>query len=129
MPHALNDERAAPRRPLAFLRGRPGSARHLGRRWWSVIPTHVQYFTRESIATLLGRAGFRIVEVSTAPKIFSVRYYLKRVAGYRPAVASGLVRLAETIGIAGRQWGPDFRDRMLVIARSGPDHPTLSRPS
>ena len=104
-------------------------ARRLGRRWWSVIPTHVQYFTRESLAALLERAGFQIAAVSTAPKIFNVRYYLGRLSGYSPTLARGLVRIAELLGFAERQWGPDFRDRMLVIARSGPDHPTLSRSS
>src|SRR5438270_356533 len=43
-------------------------ARVLGRRWWSVLPTHVQYFTRGSIATLLARTGFQLLEISTAPK-------------------------------------------------------------
>lgn len=104
-------------------------ARVMGRRWWSVIPTHVQYFTRTSVAILLKRAGFRVVSVSTAPKVFSVRYYLSRVGGYRPAVARGLVRVACVLGISERQWGPDFRDRMLVIARPDPGKPTSSLPT
>src|SRR5207248_8628041 len=47
-------------------------ARILGGRWWSVIPTHVQYFTRRSLITLLGRHGWQLLEVSTAPKAFTV---------------------------------------------------------
>ena len=31
------------------------TARALGARWWSVLPTHVQYFTRRSMAGLLAR--------------------------------------------------------------------------
>ncbi|MBA2349063.1 MAG: class I SAM-dependent methyltransferase, partial [Solirubrobacterales bacterium] len=42
-------------------------ARGMGARWWSVIPTHVQYFTRRSIATLLERRGYSVLEISTAP--------------------------------------------------------------
>ena len=59
-------------------------ARLMGRRWWSVLPTHVQYFTRGSLATLLRRHGYDPLHVSTAPKTFSVRYYVWRLHGYSP---------------------------------------------
>ena len=51
-------------------------ARGLRARWWSVIPTHVQFFTRRSIRTLLEREGWTVLAIETAPKAFSVRYYL-----------------------------------------------------
>jgi SAM-dependent methyltransferase len=93
-------------------------ARLMGRRWWSVIPTHVQYFTRGSIATLLRRHGFAVLELSTAPKAFTVEYYLGRIGGYSPALARGLTRAARACGQAERIWAPDFRDRMGVLARA-----------
>jgi SAM-dependent methyltransferase len=92
-------------------------ARVLGRRWWSVIPTHVQYFTRGSIATLLRRNGWEVLEIRTAPKAFTVRYYLERIGGYSRPLAGGLVRVAAAAGLGERMWAPDFRDRMAVIAR------------
>ena len=93
-------------------------ARTLRARWWSVIPTHVQYFTRASLARLLARAGFAVIATATAPKVFSVRYYLDRARGYSPAVAAVLVGLAERAGVSNRMWGPDFRDRMVMLART-----------
>jgi SAM-dependent methyltransferase len=92
-------------------------ARLMGRRWWSVLPTHVQYFTRASLRLLLERHGYQVVRITTAPKVFTVRYYLARIGGFSPAVARVLVGLATRAGVADRLWGPDFRDRMLVIAR------------
>lgn len=92
-------------------------ARAMGRHWWSVIPTHVQYFTRRSIATLLARNGFDVLYTGTAPKAFTVRYYLQRIGGYSPALARVLVATADAAGFAERMWAPDFRDRMTVIAR------------
>jgi SAM-dependent methyltransferase len=92
-------------------------ARALGRRWWSVIPTHVQYFTRPSLFTLLRRSGLEPIWAGTAPKAFSVRYYLERIGGYSGAVAGGLTSAASAAGIADAMWAPDFRDRMAVIAR------------
>ncbi len=92
-------------------------ARAMGPRWWSVIPTHIQYFTRDSLALIIRRHGLTPIAVSTAPKAFSVRYYLGRIAGYSPVASRALLRLADRTGIANRMWAPDFRDRMLMIAR------------
>jgi len=92
-------------------------ARMMGARWWSVLPTHVQYFTRRSLSTLLERHGFRVAVLDTAPKAFTVRYYLERLGGYSPALARGLVAIARALRLAERMWAPDFGDRMIVVAR------------
>ncbi|MBA3359102.1 MAG: class I SAM-dependent methyltransferase [Thermoleophilaceae bacterium] len=92
-------------------------ARGLGMRWWSVIPTHVQYFTRHSLAELLTTHGFTVEWVDTAPKAFTVRYYLERLEGYSAPVSSAAVRAAQRIRVADRLVWPDFRDRMAVVAR------------
>jgi SAM-dependent methyltransferase len=89
----------------------------LGRRWWSVIPTHVQYFTRPSIARLLDGHGYTVEWMGTAPKLFTVRYYLQRLEGYSERVAGAAVATAELAGVAGRLIWTDFRDRMAVVAR------------
>ncbi len=96
-------------------------ARGLRARWWSVIPTHVQFFTRRSLRTLLERHGWTVLEIGSSPKAFTVRYYLERVGGYSPRLARALVRAARTARIADRMWAPDFRDRMAVIARAPGD--------
>jgi SAM-dependent methyltransferase len=93
-------------------------ARAMGRRWWSVIPTHVHYFTRASLRAVLERRGYGVLAIGTAPKTFTVRYYLERIGGYARGPARTLVRAAETAGLAERLWTPDFRDRMLVVARA-----------
>ena len=92
-------------------------ARRMGARWWSILPTHVQYFTRDSLATLLRRHGFEPMWIGTAPKTFSVEYYLWRISGYSPPLSEGLKRAARVAGVAERLWTPDFRDRMGVVAR------------
>lgn len=92
-------------------------ARALGARWWSVLPTHVQYFTRASVRELLGRQGFVVEWVGTAPKAFTVHYYLERLEGYSRPAASTAVAVATRAGAAHRLVCPDFRDRMAVVAR------------
>lgn len=98
-------------------------ARLLGSRWWSVIPTHLHYFTRRSIAALLRRSGLEPVHVGTDPKAFTVRYYLEKTSGYSPGMSRMLIRAAERVGAADRMWTPDLRDRMLVVARPSTDPP------
>ena len=92
-------------------------ARLLGGRWWSVIPTHVQYFNHTSMARLLHRHGYSVEYLDTAPKAFTVRYYLERLEGYSPPVARAAVWTATRVGLSGRLVWPDFRDRMAVLAR------------
>jgi SAM-dependent methyltransferase len=93
-------------------------ARRLGERWWSVIPTHVHYFTRPSLFTLLRRRGFEPLWAGSAPKSFTVRYYLERIGGYSEPAARALAGAAAAAGVADRMWAPDFHDRMAVVARS-----------
>lgn len=93
-------------------------ARTMGTRWWSVIPTHVQYFTRASMTALLRRCGWQPLWLGTAPKSFTVGYYLSRISGYSEPVGDTLVRAAGAVRVAERQWAPDFRDRMGVVARA-----------
>jgi SAM-dependent methyltransferase len=92
-------------------------ARVLGRRWWSVIPTHLHLFTRLGMRRLLERHGYEVLWMRSSPKAFSVAYYLGRVGGYSPVVGRALVSLARLAGVADRQWAPDFRDRFAVVAR------------
>jgi SAM-dependent methyltransferase len=92
-------------------------ARMLGPRWWSVIPTHVHLFTRRSLRALLERHGFELLAMRTSPKTFSVAYYLDRASGYSPALGRALVAGGRALGVAERDWTPDFRDRFEVVAR------------
>lgn len=92
-------------------------ARALGSRWWSVLPTHVQYFTRASMVRLLERERYGLEWIGTAPKAFSVRYYAERLEGYSRPVAVTAARATERLGVAQRLVWPDFRDRMALVAR------------
>lgn len=109
----------APGGVLVLLLPDAGSraAKLLGRRWWSVIPTHIHYFTRSSAATMLSRHRFETLDIATDPKAFTVGYYIDKGSGYFPALSRLMHRVANRLGLAKRMWAPDFRDRMVVIAR------------
>jgi SAM-dependent methyltransferase len=86
-------------------------ARALGRRWWSVLPMHLQYFTPGSLELALRASGFEVEWARSHAKAFSMRYYAERLEGYSPL---RVLRLAD------RMWAPDFHDRLQVLARPLP---------
>lgn len=91
-------------------------ARAMGHRWWAVVPMHVQYFTRASMRRLLERHGFEVLEIDRHAKVFSARYYAERFESFVPS-GSLPTKLVERFGKAESLIAPDFRDRLLVIAR------------
>jgi SAM-dependent methyltransferase len=91
-------------------------ARMLGRRWWSVLPMHVQYFTKQSMTALFERAGFRVVEQSTHPKTFTVRYYAGRLGAFVP-VTRPILERATRGAFGDRLVAPNFGDRMMMVGR------------
>lgn len=93
------------------------AARVLGRRWWSVLPMHVQYFTRASLAALLVGAGFRIEAARTHPKVFTWRYYADRLDELVPVVGAGVARAVRASPLAERPFAPDLQDRLAVVAK------------
>lgn len=91
-------------------------ARMMGSRWWSVLPMHVQYFTRGSMRQLLESHSLQVVEMTTHPKVFTTAYYADRLAGYSRPFAKAAVAATRKTGLADRLIAPDFRDRLAVIA-------------
>jgi hypothetical protein len=91
-------------------------ARMMGSRWWSILPMHVQYFTRASMTRLLERHDLRVVDVASHPKVFTATYYAQRLGGYSPALARASVGVARGARLADRLVAPDFHDRMQVVA-------------
>jgi len=93
-----------------------GVARLLGRRWWSVLPMHLQYFTRGSLSLLLQRHGFRVTWMKTHAKSFSARYYAERLGGYSSSGERAALGGLRTIRRLDRIVSPDFHDRIAVLA-------------
>jgi SAM-dependent methyltransferase len=74
------------------------AARLAGRKWWHFRPAHLAFFSRSSLAALLGRAGFFIFHERRYAWTFSARYLLSRkqwlrFASENPGLASFLKRI------------------------------------
>jgi len=91
-------------------------ARLLGRRWWSVLPMHLQYFTRASLRLLLERQGLAPRVMRTHAKVFTARYYAERLGGYSDGLARLAVAGATAVRLADRLVAPNLGDRLQVVA-------------
>lgn len=93
------------------------NARMRGRRWRMIHPpTHLHYFSRDTLSRLLDRAGFDVVHVSTAGNVRS----LKGIAYAILVLRGGSPKLFDRIkGLPGLNRGVSFdlRDIMYVVAR------------
>jgi len=54
------------------------SARLAGGSWWHLRPAHLAFFSRASLASLLGRAGFTIIRERRYAWTFSLHYLMSR---------------------------------------------------
>ena len=54
------------------------AARMAGRKWWHFRPGHLSFFSRSSLAALLGRAGFSIFHEKHYTWTFSAHYLVSR---------------------------------------------------
>jgi SAM-dependent methyltransferase len=92
-------------------------ARVLRRWWWSIIPNHLWFFSRQTLRRTFREAGFDVLEIATHPKTFSVRYYAARFGGYSDALAKLTRGASRVVGPPHKLVTPDFGDRIAMIVR------------
>ena len=107
---------------LAVTTGDIGSlnARLRGPRWRMIHPpTHLHYFSRETLTALLDSAGFDVVHVETAGNRRSVRAIVFALLVLK-ARQKGLFRRIERLSVLDRGFELDLGDIMFVVARRRP---------
>lgn len=92
-------------------------ARLMGKRWPWLLEMHVYYFTRRTMAAMLGKAGFTVERITAEGRFLRLGYLVTRLEPYSR-------RLARLAGWAVRQLGLELRavpvnfgDLMTVYAR------------
>ena len=74
------------------------AAKIAGRKWWHLRPAHLSFFSRSSLAALLGRAGFSIFHERRYAWTFSAYYLVSRkpylrIFSENPSLASFLKKI------------------------------------
>jgi 2-polyprenyl-3-methyl-5-hydroxy-6-metoxy-1,4-benzoquinol methylase len=95
--------------------------RLLGRRWREFMFGHLFFFSRGTLADLLKRHGFTIIESCTPSKVATVRFVLNRAERILPGPARAAAWLARTLRLADVRIRLRLSDTMLVCARKVDD--------
>ncbi|MDA1313824.1 MAG: class I SAM-dependent methyltransferase [Acidobacteria bacterium] len=74
-------------------------ARLLGRRWPLLLPEHLNYFNRPSLARCVQGAGLEVVRFGRRPTSFSLSYILYRVAQHDIPGVNTLGRISDATGL------------------------------
>jgi len=90
-------------------------AKMCGRRWPWFMRMHLYYFTRGTLAQMLEKAGFEVLEIQRAKRIVSLRYFLEKAAAVLSPVAPLLRLFAAPFGKI--YVTIDFGDNIMLLAR------------
>jgi len=88
----------------------------LGSRWPWLTRSHLFYFTPKTLTKMLEKAGFRVVEMKTRGRTFSIDYLLKeRLRSYHP-IFHGLERVVRLLRLGGLRATMNFGDVLIAAA-------------
>ncbi|MEX1248227.1 MAG: class I SAM-dependent methyltransferase [Anaerolineales bacterium] len=90
-------------------------ARLMGRRWVFLLSVHLYYFTRPTLARMLGELGFRVVQTRRHWQTLELGYILFRMEAYLKPVAKAAGWLVKRLGLTYLQI-PYWMGQVLVIA-------------
>lgn len=91
-------------------------ARVFGRNWWFVVSGHLYYFTSGTLAEMLKKTGFEVVENRPHFQILSLPYLLLRLGRYNTRLANSLSEFSESLGLK-NLFIPYYAGQRTVMAR------------
>ena len=68
------------------------SFKFMGSQWWHYKEEHLYYFNRKSLAALLERFGFQVLDSAACKKTLSVEYMLNQLDAYPVFLLSGIAK-------------------------------------
>ena len=92
-------------------------AKILRGRWPWFMRMHLHYFTRSSLAQMVGRAGFEVLSISTQRKKLKLGYLIERAQGLLGPLGAGAGALVARVGLADLPVRIDLGDIILVEAK------------
>jgi len=93
-------------------------ARLVGERWPWLMEMHLYYFSRQTLATMLEKAGFQVVEARIQGRYLLLGYLVSRLVPYASALAKGLEALVNRLGLRALPIPVNFGD-LFTISLAG----------
>jgi SAM-dependent methyltransferase len=92
------------------------SARVLGRWWWGFRPAHLTYFSPQTLARMLARAGLQVRQSRSYGRVFSYGYWMSRLKNYPSFIVRPVSAVLSWLGWSGKVLYLDTRDSMEIVA-------------
>lgn len=92
-------------------------SRFLGAKWWGIKQHHLYYFHKESLSKMLQVAGFVPTKVRWHARTFSLAYWVKNFAYYKPWGKSLWTWLNKHPALGQKLISIDLGDQIEVFAR------------
>ncbi len=102
------------------------TAKLLGRRWPWLMDMHIHYFTRQTLAHFLEKAGFEVIWSGAQGRYLSLGYLVTRVAGFSNTLARIAGGLVGRAGVKEVTVPVNFGDLFTVYAWK-PNHQSRGR--
>jgi SAM-dependent methyltransferase len=91
-------------------------AKLAGKKYWFILSVHIYYFTPVTIAEMLRRNGFAVVETGPHFQWLQLGYLLYRLESYFPKTAKVLQKIASSLSLE-KLLIPYFAAQTRVIAK------------
>ncbi len=92
-------------------------SRLLRARWWGINKYHLSYFSRKTLEKMLHETGFKSVRYGSYPRVFSWKYWVKRLEAYPAFVRKGPQLVTRALQLNDRLLGVTLHDQLGVVAR------------
>lgn len=92
-------------------------ARLLGHRWPWLMEMHLYYFSRSTLAALLTRTGFEVIESRVQGRFLRLGYALSRLQAFSPLLADLMGRTVRALGMATAPIPINLGDLFTTYAR------------
>ncbi len=92
-------------------------SRALRARWWGINKYHLFYFSKPTLGRLFDTVGFKKIRYSSYPRVFSWRYWAKRLESYPWFVRAPFEFVSRVGGFGDRLLKIVFHDQIDVIAK------------
>jgi len=95
-------------------------ARLLGRRWPWYMRMHLIYYTKETLAAVLARAGWRTVAIEPYPHVVTLGYLARKLGAYTPRLGRAAGAALARLGLGERRVAIDLGDCITAYAVKDP---------
>ena len=90
-------------------------SRLLGAKWWGINKYHLFYFSKKTFETMINSCGFQVKKYHPHVRIFSLRYWIKRITPYHQGIFSFIEFFVRAGKIGSQQVKVNLYDQIEAV--------------